>query len=221
MAGKYLYGEKQMFIVLRNAIDLERYINVNKQELDNLRKELQIEDDELVIGNVGRFDRVKNQEFFIELAKEFIKENRKNFKIVLVGQGERFNYIEEKIKKEKLEKYFRMTGARNDVHIFMNMFDIFMMPSLYEGFPLVVVEALAGNAICYLSNNIPEETNIIESRVNFFDLNIEKKVLIENMYNEMQNKREINIKEKLVKQGFSIQNMVEQICSIYENRRKS
>lgn len=214
-AGVYLYGKKQKYIILKNGIDLDKFINVTNDEVKKLRKELQIEEDDFVIGHVGSFLEVKNQEYFIELAKELVLENEK-FKIVLVGEGKKFEYITELIKKEGMEKYFIMPGVRDDIQVFMNMFDIFVMPSLYEGFPLVVVEALAGNNICYLSNRIPKETNIIESRVYFFDLNDSKRKLIRDIKEKVKYKQEVNLKDKLIEQGFSIRKMTEIISNIYE-----
>lgn len=215
-AGEYLYGKRRKYIIINNAIDLEKYINVIEEDKNNLMKELNIKENELIIGNVGRFDRVKNQEFLIELAKELVKQNKCNFKIILVGQGERFDFIRNKIIDENLEKYFIMTGLRKDIPIFMNIFDVFIMPSLHEGFPLVVVEALAGDNICFLSNNIPIETNIIDSRVHFFNLKDNKSDLINDIYNELENKKYINLEEELTKKGFSIKNMVKQISQIYQ-----
>ncbi len=213
-AGKYLYGKNKKFIILKNGIDLEKFINVSNEDIQKLKKELKIGQDDFVIGHVGSFIEVKNQEYFIGLAKELVKQNKK-CKIVLVGQGKRYDYINELIKKNNLENYFVMPGLREDIPIFMNMFDVFIMPSLYEGFPLVVVEALAGDNICYLSNNIPKETNIIESRVYFFELNCSKNDLIYDIENKIKNKQKIDIKEKLTEQGFSIKRMTQIISDIY------
>lgn len=210
-AGEYLYGKNKKIIILKNGIDLDKYLNVTKKETEKLKAELGIEED-FVIGHVGRFEKVKNHNFFIELARE-IKKEKLNYKIVLVGNGSEYENIKNRIINENLSQYFILTGIRDDIHIFMNMFDIFIMPSLYEGFPLVVVEALAGNCICYLSNNISKETKIIEERVNFFDLNIEMKDLIENIKNTKKEK--IDIKNKLIDSGFSIKDMTNKLSEIY------
>lgn len=217
-AGKYLYGKNKKYILLNNAIDLDEYFNVSQEKIRLLKKELNIPDDALVIGHVGRFDKAKNQEFFIGLANQFFAKNIEKFRIVLVGQGDTFERIKNKIKDENLEEYFILTGLRKDIPVIMNMFDVFVMPSLYEGFPLVVVEALAGNNICFLSNKIPKETQIIKSRVNFFDLEADKEKLIDDIYQKLQNKDEIDIKFELNKSGFSIKEMVKKISNIYESK---
>lgn len=213
-AGIYLYGKRKKFIILKNGIDLEKYEKVTKEEVERLKLELVIQSDELIIGNVGRFEKVKNQEYFIDLAKTMKSLNMK-FKIVLVGNGSSWNNIVNLVEASNLKEYFVMPGLRTDIPTFMKMFDIFLMPSLYEGFPLTVVEALAGDNICYLSNNIPKETKIIDSRVHFFDLNEEKEELINNIKDNLKNKTEINVKEELTKQGFSIKDMTKRISEIY------
>ena len=111
--------------------------------------------------------------------------------------------------------YFILPGLKSNINVFMNMFDVFLMPSLYEGFPLVVVEALAGNNICYLSNNIPKETKILDSRVYFFDLDDPKEIIVKDIYKKIENKQKIDIKEDLTKSGFSIKKMTNKIENIY------
>ena len=151
-AGQYLYGKKD-FSVINNGINIDSYYNITDSQITDLKNEMGINENDLIIGHVGRFAKVKNQEFFIEFANTLQKKNQ-NFKILLVGNGDNFEIIKNKIKENKLEQYFIMPGLRKDIPVFMKMFDIFIMPSLYEGFPLVVVEALAGDDICFFSDTI-------------------------------------------------------------------
>lgn len=213
-AGIYLYGKKQKFIILKNGIDLDKYKKVTKEDVEVLKRKLEIKKDELVIGHVGRFEKVKNQEYFIELAKA-AKKLKINFKIVLVGNGSMMNEIVDMIEKSDLKENFCLPGVRTEIPDFMKVFDVFIMPSLYEGFPLTVVEALAGDNICYLSNNVPQETKIISSRVKFFDLSDDKEMIIQNILYDLKNKTEINLEEELTKQGFSIKNTTNKISEIY------
>lgn len=216
-AGYYLFGQNNEFTILHNGIDLEKYSNISVELINKLKKKLNIEKDCIIIGHVGGFRPEKNQLYFIDLAKTLLNNNEK-FKIILIGDGSTFNSVKDEIQKEKLEKYFILTGKRDDVNVFMNLFDIFMMPSLYEGFPLVVVEALAANNICFLSKNISKETEIIKSRVCFFDLGTDKKIIIDNIKKAINDKDDINPNTILEKLGFSARSMTNKICDIYENK---
>lgn len=213
-AGKYLYGNKTKFTILNNGIDLDKFFNVTEEDVIQLKNELNIKKDELIIGHVGSFLEVKNHEFFIGMAKELINKKEK-FKIVLVGTGRLFKDIKKLIEEEQLQEYFVLPGIRKDIPVFMKMFDIFMMPSLYEGFPLAVVEALAGDNICYLSNNISKETQVIKDRVKFFDLNDDLNQLIIKIKEDINNKQNIDIEDILNEEGYSIREMTNRISKIY------
>ena len=173
-----------------------------------------INENDLIIGHVGRFAKVKNQEFFIEFANTLQKKNQ-NFKILLVGNGDNFEIIKNKIKENKLEQYFIMPGLRKDIPVFMKMFDIFIMPSLYEGFPLVVVEALAGDDICFFSDTISKETNVIPERVSYFNLNDNLEDLVNKMLKKYKEKETIDVLKELEQKGYSNKKIAEKLQSIY------
>lgn len=212
-AGKYLYKSNK-FEIINNGIDLDAFTNVSNENVNSLKRELNIEKDSLIIGNVARIEEVKNQQFLISIAKALILKKIK-FKIVIVGNGSLLQKLIIKISKENLEKYFIFTGLRTDINIFMNLFDVFFMPSLYEGFPLVVAEALAGNNICYLSDTISNETNVIESYINYFNLNDSPDKIVERMLKSIENKDKVNVKKILKNKGFSIKDTTNKISNIY------
>lgn len=213
MAGKYLYG-KSKFTVLNNGIDLEKYKSITDEQVNKLKEKLNISKDKFIIGHVGRFVDIKNQEYFIELAKNMQK-FRNDFIIVLVGHGIDFEKIKKLIEENNLQEYFILPGLREDIPIFMKMFDVFVMPSLYEGFPLVVVEALAGDNICFLSDRISKETNIIESRVNFFDLNENVEELCKSILQKCGQKEKMDIYKLIEEKGFSNNKIAKKIQNIY------
>lgn len=217
-AGKYLYGEKSQYKILRNGIDLDKFNNISENRRMEIKKIYNINNNELVIGHVGGFRKEKNQIYFINLAKELIKQNI-DFKIILVGTGKLYHEIQKKIIDEELNNHIILTGKKDNVYELMNVFDIFMMPSLYEGFPLTVVEALASNNICFLSKFIPKETEIIKSRVEFFDLKIDKTKLVKLMIKKVKTKTDLKVKNILKEKGFSIKKMVEDISNDYMQNR--
>lgn len=214
-AGKYLYG-KNKFTVINNGIDLEKYKKITSEEIYKLKKELKIDENKIIFGHVGRFVNIKNQEYFIKFAKVMLK-YRKDFIIILVGQGSNLEKIKNLIEKNNLQKYFVLTGLREDIPMFMKMFDVFIMPSLYEGFPLVIVEALAGGNICFLSDKISKETNIINSRVNFFSLDDNIDNLCKEIIEKLKQKKELDVYDILEKKGFTNNVLAKKIQNIYLN----
>lgn len=159
-AGEFLYGKKQDFTVIPNAIDLDKFSYDSVKRLIK-RKELGIES-ELVIGNVGRFSYVKNQMFLIEVFEELIKEEP-NALLLLVGKGEDEKKLKKRVDELNLEDKVRFLLDRSDVHELYQAMDVFVMPSLFEGLPVVGIEAQASGLPCIISDRISKELLLTES----------------------------------------------------------
>ena len=134
-AGKWLFGkkvvERKELNVINNAIDLKKF-EFNKNAREDLRKELGIKEDVLVIGHVGRFMKQKNHEFLIDVFEKAIKQDD-NIYLILVGQGPLEDKIKEMAKEKGIEDKILFLGQRNDVNKLYQAMDIFVLPSLYEG----------------------------------------------------------------------------------------
>lgn len=224
-ARDLLFGKskksKSQVLILPNGIDINNYINIDLREVSELRKSLAIDKSTLVIGNVGRFEKVKNHEFFIELAK-YYKEKNTKVKIILVGDGTLKSDIESLIRKEKLQEYFVLTGIRNDIPILMNSFDVFVLPSFYEGFPVVMVEALACGKKCVISDTISKEVEIIEDSVKFVSLNDDMEKWVEEIDKQSRGYIDKDTRRKiLIEKGFSIDDTVEILTKIYTKEGKN
>ena len=143
LAGRWLFGDKEYdrgnVYLLNNAIDLDKFKydeNIRKEK----RKELNISDDTLVIGHVGRFVEQKNHRFLIDIFNEVHKE-RKNSILLLAGQGPLVEEIHEKVNELGLNESVRFLGQRKDIDKLYQAMDLFLFPSLYEGLGMVAVEA--------------------------------------------------------------------------------
>lgn len=155
-AAEYLYGKtnrKKVFII-NNAIELETFA-YNPEMREQLRKKYQVEN-KVVIGHVGRFAEQKNHKFIIEIAK-LLKEHKKEFVFLLVGDGKLRVEIENRVRKEHLEQYVLFTGSVSDPQDYFQMMDMFVLPSFYEGLPVVGVEAQAAGLPCIISDTITKE----------------------------------------------------------------
>ena len=165
LAGRWLFGnreyDKENVYLLNNAIDLDKfkYDQVVRKEV---RQDLNINEDTLVIGHIGRFVEQKNHNFLIDIFKEVYKKNNDSI-LLLAGQGPKIEEIKEKVRAYNLQDNVVFLGQRSDANRLYQAFDVFLLPSLYEGLPVVGVEAQATGLLCLLSNDMTKETKVLES----------------------------------------------------------
>ncbi len=205
-AGRWLFGNKVYndgkVYLLNNAIDLKKF-KYNQKIRNKKRKELKIKDNQIVIGHIGRFVQQKNHDFLIDIFKEIHKQN-KNTILLLAGQGPEKKKIKEKVKELHLSKAVKFLGQRNDANELYQAFDIFLLPSLYEGLPVVGVEAQASGLLCILSNSMTKETKVLET-TKMIELNRKKEewaTIILKEYSQFERK---NTLEEIKRKGFDIQ----------------
>lgn len=171
LAGRYLFGNKAFdkgeVKIIRNAIDVEKF-KFDPEARKKLRKEIGIADDDFVIGHIGRFVEQKNHRFLIDVFAE-VKKKEEKAKLVLVGQGPLREEIEQKVKDLGLEKDVCFLGQRSDTNKLYSVFDVFCLPSLYEGLPVVGVEAQANGVSCVFSDRITKET-VVNKNVELIDI---------------------------------------------------
>ncbi len=162
-AAKWVFGEQyeKDVVFVRNAIDAEKY-KYNPEIEAELRQEFNLEG-KFVVGHVGRFFEPKNHPFIIEIFAEIAKKDD-DAVLMLVGGGETddavLNQTKEKVKELGLEKRVIFTGVRSDVNRLIQCFDVFILPSLQEGFPVVMVEAQAAGLKCIISDKVSPECDI-------------------------------------------------------------
>ena len=156
-AGDFLFGNED-FIVLKNAIAYENYL-YDEEVRASLRKDMQVED-KLVVGNVGRFSQQKNQIFLIEIFAK-IKELHPDSVLWLLGDGELRNDIEAKIRTFGLQDSVKLFGMVKNTREYYQAMDVMVMPSLFEGLPMVGVEAQASGLPCVFADTITREVDIV------------------------------------------------------------
>lgn len=170
-AGRWLFGnksfEKGEVYVLNNAVELNNFA-FSKDFRDKYRKKFGINEDTLVIGHVGRFVEQKNHSFLVDVFNEVHMKNG-NSVLFLIGQGPLETKIKEKVNDLGLENSVKFLGQRNDVNEIYNAMDIFVLPSLYEGLGMVLIEAQKNGLKCITSTNTPREVKIFD-RIEFIGL---------------------------------------------------
>lgn len=156
-AGKWMFA-KQSFTVIPNCIQLTKY-QFNAEVRAQKRMELGVKKDEILLGHIGGFNHQKNQAFLVAVMKELIK-TMPFAKMALVGQGFFLDAIQHKINELNLQKHFLLLKQRTDVNELMMAMDIFLLPSNYEGFPIVGVEAQASGLPTFFSDRITDEVSL-------------------------------------------------------------
>lgn len=199
-AGKWMF-ETDDFEVLNNAIDANAY-SYNPDVRGQVRKAFGINEDILLIGHVGRFAPQKNHEFIIDIFSEL--NEKEDSKLMLVGDGELRNFIEEKVISFNLEEKVIFCGVRTDIPKLLQAMDIFLFPSNFEGLPVSIIEAQAAGLPCLISDKVPIECKKTEL-VTATSLEAPVSQWIELIEEKRKIKRE-NTYEKIVKAGFDIEN---------------
>lgn len=156
-AGDFLFG-KDEFTVLKNAIAYEDFLY--DEEMRNQMRKQEIVEDKLVVGNAGRFSLQKNQTFLIEIFAK-IKELHPNSVLWLLGDGELRAEIEEKIKAHGIEGSVKLFGMVSNPKDYYQAMDVMVMPSLFEGLPMVGVEAQASGLPCVFADTITREVDVV------------------------------------------------------------
>ena len=157
LSGEWTYrGAK--FMILNNALDLDVYMP-NKYVRKIIRNELNIPLETKVVGHVGRFSFVKNHTLLLKIFAQYHASNKQSV-LVCVGDGEERGKIEKLASELSIKDNVRFLGVRDDVERVMQSFDIFVLPSLFEGLPLVGIEAQAAGLPCLFADTITDEVCI-------------------------------------------------------------
>lgn len=170
LAGEWMYGKKAVesgkVTIINNAIDLDKFA-FNQEKRHVLRKELGVES-KFVVGHVGRFMKQKNHDYLIDVFAE-ISNKKENAVLLLIGEGSLMGVIKEKVKSLGLIEKVVFLGARSDVADLYNVMDVFVLPSLYEGFGMVTIEAQVNNVPVIVSTEVPTEV-VISNNIKFIKL---------------------------------------------------
>lgn len=203
-AGRWLFGnktsEKGKVLVINNGIDVDSY-SYNEKTRKQIRKELKLQDTDLVIGHIGRFVKQKNHEFIIDIFNELHKENS-NYKLMFIGQGPLQDEMKQKAKDLGIEKDVMFLGQKTDANRYYQAMDLFLFPSLYEGLGMVMIEAQASALPSIASTEVPAIAKVSD-RAYFVGLDEPINVWINKIKEVINQERKVNIK-RIKESGYDI-----------------
>ena len=215
VAGEWLFGKDNTkngkVTIIHNAIDYDKF-KYNEKIRYKLRTELGFKESDLVVGHVGRFTVQKNHKFLIDIYNELYKKNN-NYRLLLIGTGEKENEIKEKVKMYGLEDYVIFAGFKSNVNEYMQAMDLFIFPSLYEGLGLVLIEAQASGLPCFTSSEVVPKEASVSKDLKYVSLNCSangwSKIILDCDLRRKDNK-------KLVKTaGYYIDDVINELENFY------
>lgn len=210
-AGKFLYGNAK-FEVIHNAIDIDTFSKAERKH-DSVLDTLQ---GKFVIGHVGRFTVQKNHDFLINVFYEYHLINANSI-LVLIGEGELENFIKEKVDRLGIKDSVIFYGTSNHMERIYKWFNVFVLPSIFEGLPVVGVESQAAGIPCLYSDKITKEVGFTPL-VSFLPIDKGSTVWVD----ELEKIRNSNYKsedmtEYIRKAGYEIKTEALRIQKIYQS----
>ncbi len=154
-AGRWMFGERY-FTVINNGVDTDLFSFCQAQR-DGIREASNWKQCK-VIGHVGGFFETKNQKFIVDVFRELYRQDN-SYRLVLIGDGPLRNAVEAQMREYALQDVITLTGNINNVYDYLNAIDLIMMPSLFEGLPLTLVEQQANGLRCVVSDAITREAD--------------------------------------------------------------
>lgn len=210
--GKKAVEQNRVYI-MRNAIETDQFA-FDPEVRQSMRSSFGITN-EIVLGTVGRLSYQKNSEFNIEIFNAYHKLNPKSI-LLIIGEGELKNEMEKLSEAYGIEDSIKFLGRRNDVNKLMMAMDAFLLPSRYEGLPIVLVEAQCCGLNCLVANNVTKEIKLSEDVV-YLPLESGPRIWAKNLLGMVSNDRTIGKKE-VEQAGYKLENCADKVQEYYIKR---
>lgn len=214
-AGRFMFGKKP-FTVINNGVDTDKFA-FRPEKRQMVRKQYGFEGCK-VIGHVGYFSKAKNHQWIIEVFRSLLEAD-KDYRLLLIGDGELRGDIEEKAKYYGILNRITFTGIIENVDEVLNAMDIVLMPSLFEGLPLTLIEQQANGLQCVCSDAITTEADKTGNlRFISLDKSAEEWASEVDSFLQIEGRelRSRNAIEKIRESRYSIQEEADQLQSLYK-----
>ena len=214
----WMYGHtgiRREAAIVNNGINTPLF-KYNEKTRSKVRNEFNIGENDIVVGHVGRFSAVKNHTFLVDIFKE-LKEQSESAKLILVGVGELYEEIQTKVDTLGLSESVIFTGLHTDTYNLYQAMDIFVMPSLYEGLPVVLVEAQAAGLPIVCSDRI-SKMSVMSKSFEMISLDSTPKKWTESIFQTLkQSNDRMEGQSNVVNSGYDINKVTDFLISSYVN----
>lgn len=218
-AAKWVWGEKSYrenkIRVINNAIETSRF-RFSESKRKEKREELQIDGNVHIIGHVGRISDQKNQMRLLSIFSRYLIRDP-SAQLLMIGQGEMQEKIENEIKRLNLQSHVKMLGIRNDVSELLNVMDVFTFPSKYEGFPFTLIETQCNGLMCICSDSVTELVKVTD-QISFVSLNDDDDIWVQKIVEVMDEGHTISTEKQVTEAGYNIDIEAEKLNEFYMTR---
>lgn len=213
-SGKWLFGKKAIvqdnYRMIPNAVDTSKF-EFNAKVRSEMRSMLNVNNDTVVYGHVGRFHPAKNHMFLLEVFKGILGK-QPNAILIIVGDGVLRGEIEKKINSLGISESVKLLGSRGDVAELMQAMDVFVFPSNWEGLPVTIVEAQAAGLPCFISNTITNDVNT-SSLVKYLPINEGSEIWVEEIIKSELSRKDVI--EEIKTAGFDVASSAKKLTDFY------
>lgn len=213
-AANYLFGSTKDVMILPNAVDIDKIVEVSYNNKDYIRKSFG--DNKLKIIQVGRLNEVKNHQFSLKIAQE-LKVRQIDFALYIIGQGPLEQELKNEVKEKGLDDKVKFLGVRSDIAELMAAADVIIMPSLHEGFPVVLVESQAAGLSAIVSDQVSKEVDLDLGLVTFLPITSPKDWVDSLINTNKSSTLQHELAKSLKRQGFDVKSNVEKLINVYRS----
>lgn len=215
LAAEHMFGnkavEKGEVTIINNAISVEDYI-FNPERRLSKRQELGL-DSKLTVLHVGRITNQKNPMYLLDIFEQLLK-SAPDAVLLYAGVGDMEDEVKNSAKEKGIAEKISFLGVRDDISELMQAADAFLLPSKYEGLPIVAIEAQTADLQCFLSESISSEVKITEN-VHFFSIDASPSVWSDGIlkYCDMQRK---DRSPEITSAGYNIKNEADKLSKLLQ-----
>ena len=210
--GMRVAEDKKRSYVLNNGIDVKKYV-YSEQIRDEVKEELGLGKDTLVVGTVGRFTEAKNTSFIVDILAD-LKKKEPDFRFIWAGTGELKEQTEKYITEKNLQENILLLGVRDDIPRILQAMNVFILPSKFEGLPVIGVEVQAAGVPMLCSDKVSPEVNMSKC-VTFLPIN-DTDSWVKGILQEKSFRRVESAPRDVINAGYDIQTTSVWLADFYE-----